>query len=157
MEVSREEFETYEAVKEKGNVRMSIWNVTEISEATNLTRSTVTEILTHYDELKAKYPNWGTEVKPKQKYSEEMNPKYTTGQKVRICFIPDQYGEPKYPKLRKYLHKTGIIVDCSYGFGSDINLETSTPTFYYAIRLQKSFNEQQKSIWGVPEEALELA
>ena len=82
--------------------------------------------------------------------------KFTIGQKVRIRFIPDEYGEPKYPKLRKCLHKTGSVVDCTYGFGSNINVETSTPTFHYTIRMEKPVNEQQKRIWDVPEEALEL-
>lgn len=65
MEISREEFEKYEALKEKGNVRMSIWNITEISEESNLPRTTVMEIITHYNELKVRYPNWGIGNKPK--------------------------------------------------------------------------------------------
>jgi len=82
--------------------------------------------------------------------------KYIMGQKVRIRFIPDEYGEPKYPKLRKYLHKTGIIVDCTYGFGGDVSVETLTPTFHYVIRIDNSFDDKRKRVWNVPEEALEL-
>ena len=86
-----------------------------------------------------------------------MNAKYTIGQKVRIIFIQDQSGELKYPKGRKYLNNTARVIDYTYGFGSNIDIETPTPTFFYTIRIDKHFDEHRKRLWEVPEEALEPA
>lgn len=40
-----------------------------------------------------------------------MEPKYTSGQKVRIVSVSSPHGGSRYPELEKYVNETGEIVD----------------------------------------------
>ena len=40
-----------------------------------------------------------------------MEPKYTSGQKVRIVSVGSPHGQLRYPELEKYVNESGEVVD----------------------------------------------
>lgn len=54
MEITREQFEAYEAVRASGVTNM--WNATLVCKLSNLEKKTVFEIMKRYKELEKQYP-----------------------------------------------------------------------------------------------------
>lgn len=54
-EITKEEFETFECVRESG---VHMWNVTEVKRLSGLDREKILTIIKNYDELNKKYPGW---------------------------------------------------------------------------------------------------
>lgn len=53
MEITKEQFERYEAVRQSGITNM--WDIRRVAQLSGLDRATVLEIIKHYAELNAKY------------------------------------------------------------------------------------------------------
>jgi hypothetical protein len=84
-----------------------------------------------------------------------MSANYAVGQKVKIIEVKNQQLRSKYPKLKQYLSRMGIIVDSRiFGTAPSQNIPLlSAPSIYYfyTIRLDKSGSELK----DIPEDALE--
>ena len=70
-----------------------------------------------------------------------MEPKYRSGQKVKIIEVKSVYGYSKYPEIQEYVNETGIVLESS--FIPMRGLEGTTlegevyDQYIYEVRLEK--------------------
>ena len=80
-----------------------------------------------------------------------LNPKYSTGQKVRIITLIDGFGRSD-PRVREWVEKTGEVVDSHYVSGDEVWEKTLKfeDTYCYDVCLGDGDTAR-----GIPEVGLE--
>ncbi|HEY97408.1 MAG TPA: hypothetical protein G4O16_04425 [Dehalococcoidia bacterium] len=82
-----------------------------------------------------------------------QNPRYATGQKVRIITLIDGFGRPDQ-RVNEWVGKTGEVVKWYYVSGDEVWEKTLKfeDTYCYDVRLDGGGD----TVRGIPERALEL-
>ena len=81
-----------------------------------------------------------------------LNPKYASGQRVKIITLIDGFGRPE-PRVKEWVGKTGEVVKSYYVSGDEVWEKTLKleDTYCYDIRL----DESGETVRGIPEIGLE--